>query len=164
MIRRLLYCALRYWLLGDERTGAWVNYLRHREIVVDRETGETARYYPDRAGGVLEGKDWWALCPPNALGNVAERFVSMDPETHICKIKKFDPSKRRIDVRYNPLSNEPSISIPCRICRSYSCCSPVKHGIDAIYEQALKMFTGEDKAETVQVKQGEGVNLTWESE
>lgn len=111
---------------------------RWRTVVVNRETGETARWYPDHAGGSLHHEDWWALVKPHELDGLEDRFASDERGVHICKHPvynaKWHREHPRLDMRWNPLSNEPDISIPCGICRSYSCCRPKEHGITAIYE------------------------------
>lgn len=114
--------------------------IRYRDIVIDRDTGETARWYPDRSGGVLEHEDWWALVKPDQIPGIAARFASDERDFHICKHKKWSLAERReCSLRYNPLSMEADISIPCGICRSYSCCRPGPHGITTLAEAMLRV-------------------------
>lgn len=101
---------------------------------------EVAIYYPDYCGGSLDHEDWWALVKPDQLDDIAERFKSDEAGYHVCKHPKYNEKffKKNpiLDMRYNPLANEEDISIICRVCRSYSCCRPNKHGITALYESA----------------------------
>ena len=104
---------------------------------------DVAIYYPDRCGGVLRHEDWWALVKPDQLDDIAARFASDERDYHVCKIPEYNDKWRKkqpVDLRYNPLSNEPDVSIPCPVCRSYSCCRPQGHGISAIHE-ALRADT-----------------------
>lgn len=114
-----------------------LQHVRYRDVVVDRKTGETARWYPDHAGGVLHHPRWWALVKSHELESLPERFASDERDFHICKIKKWTESERRkllLDLKYNPLEDSGCIYVPCGICRSTSCCRPDEHGITAAYE------------------------------
>jgi hypothetical protein len=117
----------------------WLEHLRYRDIVVD---GEIARWYPDHAGGSLHHEDWWALVNSDQIPGLAARFASDKPNFHICKHKKWSAAAKRTfvaDMRWNPLSMDADISIPCGICCSYSCCRPGPHGITALAEAMLRV-------------------------
>lgn len=118
-----------------------LEHIRFRDVVIDRATGETARWYPDRSDGVLEHEDWWALVKSDQIPDLQARFESDERDFHICKHKKWSTAKRDFverSSRWNPLSMDADISIPCGICRSYSCCRPDEHGTTALAEAMLR--------------------------
>ncbi len=123
----------RFWRWAKHK----LEHVRCYRILVGPEV---AIYYPDSCGGSLHHEDWWALVKPDQLDDIAERFKSDEVGYHICKHpeynEKFFKKNPILNMRYNPLANEADISIPCGVCRSYSCCRPNKHGITACYEAA----------------------------
>lgn len=59
-------------------------------------------------------------------------------DEHICKPKDYSKEGEALSTRYNPMSTEPDVNIPCGICRSYSCCSPDEHGVTDFYSVILE--------------------------
>jgi hypothetical protein len=124
-----------------DRFWQWVKHkLEHVRCYQMLVGPEIAIYYPDSCGGSLHHENWWALVKPDQLDDIAERFASDEVGYHVCKHPvynaKWFKKNPQVNMRYNPLANDEDISIPCGVCRSYTCCRPKEHGISAIYEQA----------------------------
>ena len=123
-----------------DRFWRWVKHkLEHVRCYQILVGPEIAIYYPDSCGGSLHHEDWWALVKPDQLDDIAERFASDEPDFHVCKHPEYNDKwfkKNPLNMRWNPLEDDGCIWIPCRICRSSSCCRPDEHGITAFYEAA----------------------------
>lgn len=117
-----------------DRFWQWVKHkLDHVQCYRILVGPEIAIYYPDSCGGSLHHEDWWALVKPHELDDITERFASDEVGVHICKIKKMTAERWKVfqesvrNSNWNPLAMDESVSIPCRVCRSYLCCRSDKH-------------------------------------
>jgi len=93
------------------RFAGLIERLRKRRVVMlDPTTGQVASYDPETS--IVDMGD-------------SQAHMS-DVEAHLDRVKEGS-KKGKLDTRFNPLSNDSCILLPCRKCSSMTCRDPVAH-------------------------------------